>query len=242
MAGTPISVRLLEEVGWSKSIDPDVSFQRYVRTTRHADTRSHCLSALPMAWCITNGPAPIGHVGARIMRLILGTPTTDNRTLATSCSRPTALLNSEARRLCRARVAIKTITDGTSHTLMMAEVRSIKEFGNTWGGTISEIETALGGQTFEADAAPQLGKGRFCFSRWMHQRLHGTNANSTGRDGWCSSMHLCWRRLGDSQSIFRSPQQAPRRCQRIVLRRFSSFCVRHCGFEGLACFGNCGRR
>jgi Protein of unknown function (DUF1559) len=57
--------------------------------------------------------------------------------------------------------AIKTITDGTSHTLMMAEVRSIKEFGTTWGGTISEIETALGGQTFEAMLLPNSEKGDF---------------------------------------------------------------------------------
>lgn len=45
------------------------------------------------------------------------------------------------------------IPDGTSHTLLMAEVRTIKR-DSGWGGPISEIETALGGQTFEGTLLP----------------------------------------------------------------------------------------
>jgi prepilin-type N-terminal cleavage/methylation domain-containing protein len=56
---------------------------------------------------------------------------------------------------------IKKIIDGTSHTLLMAEVRSIKDTGAAWGGTISEIETALGGQTFEALLLPNSSKGDY---------------------------------------------------------------------------------
>ena len=54
---------------------------------------------------------------------------------------------------------MKDITDGTSRTLMMAEVRTIKWYGGSWGGTVSEIETALGGQTFETALGPNSGSG-----------------------------------------------------------------------------------
>ena len=66
---------------------------------------------------------------------------------------------------------IKKIIDGTSHTLMMSEVRTIKWLGSTWGGTVSEIETALGGQTFETllrpnsvfgDSAARIGYKMSC--------------------------------------------------------------------------------
>ena len=55
---------------------------------------------------------------------------------------------------------IKQITDGTSHTLLMSEVRTIKETVG-WGGPISEIETALGGQTFETALEPNSPRGDF---------------------------------------------------------------------------------
>jgi len=54
---------------------------------------------------------------------------------------------------------IKKITDGSSHTLMMSEVRTIKWYGANWGGTVSEIETALGGQTFETTLRPNSTRG-----------------------------------------------------------------------------------
>jgi prepilin-type N-terminal cleavage/methylation domain-containing protein/prepilin-type processing-associated H-X9-DG protein len=49
--------------------------------------------------------------------------------------------------------ALAKIPDGTTHTLLMAEVRTIKR-DSGWGGPISEIETALGGQTFEGTLLP----------------------------------------------------------------------------------------
>ncbi|HZZ28311.1 MAG TPA: DUF1559 domain-containing protein [Pirellulales bacterium] len=54
------------------------------------------------------------------------------------------------------------ISDGTSHTLLMAEIRTIKREPNSssiWGGPISEIETALGGQTFEGILLPNDPRG-----------------------------------------------------------------------------------
>lgn len=47
------------------------------------------------------------------------------------------------------------ITDGTSNTLMMSEVLVLPENGETgWGGPYSDIETALGGQTFTGYNTP----------------------------------------------------------------------------------------
>jgi hypothetical protein len=52
--------------------------------------------------------------------------------------------------------ALKNIPDGTSNTLLMAEIRTIKEFNNdaSWGGPISETEEATGGQSFEGALPP----------------------------------------------------------------------------------------
>jgi prepilin-type N-terminal cleavage/methylation domain-containing protein len=55
--------------------------------------------------------------------------------------------------------SLRKIPDGVSHTLLMAEIRTIKDFGTTWGGPISEIETALGGQTFEGFLGPNSPRG-----------------------------------------------------------------------------------
>jgi prepilin-type N-terminal cleavage/methylation domain-containing protein/prepilin-type processing-associated H-X9-DG protein len=52
------------------------------------------------------------------------------------------------------------IPDGTSKTLLMAEIRTIKR-DNGWGGPISELETALGGQTFEGYLLPNDAKGDY---------------------------------------------------------------------------------
>ena len=57
--------------------------------------------------------------------------------------------------------SLKKITDGTSHTLMMGEIRTIKWGETSWGGPISELETALGGQTFEAFLPPNSLWGDF---------------------------------------------------------------------------------
>jgi prepilin-type N-terminal cleavage/methylation domain-containing protein len=58
--------------------------------------------------------------------------------------------------------ALKKIPDGTSHTLLMAEVRTIKrDPAAGWAGPISEIETALGGQTFEGTLSPNDPRGDY---------------------------------------------------------------------------------
>ena len=56
--------------------------------------------------------------------------------------------------------AIKQIPDGTSHTMLMAEIRTIKETGG-WGGPISDFTTALGGQTFETFLPPNSSRGDY---------------------------------------------------------------------------------
>jgi prepilin-type processing-associated H-X9-DG protein len=56
--------------------------------------------------------------------------------------------------------ALAKISDGTSHTLLMAEIRTIKrDTAAGWAGPISEIETALGGQTFEGTLLPNDAHG-----------------------------------------------------------------------------------
>jgi prepilin-type processing-associated H-X9-DG protein len=57
--------------------------------------------------------------------------------------------------------SLKKITDGTSHTMMMAEIRTIKWGPTHWGGPISELETALGGQTFETFLPPNSNWGDY---------------------------------------------------------------------------------
>ncbi len=53
---------------------------------------------------------------------------------------------------------LSDILDGTTNTLMMAEIVAIAEYQNqasgAWGGPISDIETSLGGQTFEGWVTP----------------------------------------------------------------------------------------
>ncbi|TWT75654.1 hypothetical protein Pla123a_31640 [Posidoniimonas polymericola] len=49
---------------------------------------------------------------------------------------------------------ISKILDGTSNTMMMAEVVVLPENGNAWGGPYSDAQSALGGQTFTGVNAP----------------------------------------------------------------------------------------
>jgi hypothetical protein len=46
------------------------------------------------------------------------------------------------------------ITDGLSNTLMMSECVTIRETGAAWGGPLSDFQTSLGGQAFEAWNTP----------------------------------------------------------------------------------------
>ena len=52
-----------------------------------------------------------------------------------------------------------SIFDGTSNTLLMSECVTITYEGTGWGGTVSEISTSLGGQTFEAWLPPNSPVG-----------------------------------------------------------------------------------
>ena len=52
---------------------------------------------------------------------------------------------------------LREIHDGTSHTLMMTEVKVVPE-SSAWGGSISDIQTSLGGQTFTGWNAPNAGQ------------------------------------------------------------------------------------
>jgi prepilin-type processing-associated H-X9-DG protein len=49
---------------------------------------------------------------------------------------------------------IGDITDGTSNTLLMAEIITVGSTGDNWGGPLSDFSTSLGGQTFEAWLTP----------------------------------------------------------------------------------------
>ncbi len=56
---------------------------------------------------------------------------------------------------------LEVITDGTSHTLMMSEIRILPELPDelTWGGPYSDFTTGLGGQTFTAWNPPNSNVG-----------------------------------------------------------------------------------
>ena len=49
------------------------------------------------------------------------------------------------------------ITDGTSNTLLMSEIKVLPE-SDGWGGPMSDIQTALGGQTFTGWNPPNTGQ------------------------------------------------------------------------------------
>jgi hypothetical protein len=49
---------------------------------------------------------------------------------------------------------LRRISDGSSKTLMMSEVKVVLPNGAGWGGPLSDFITALGGQTFQAWLPP----------------------------------------------------------------------------------------
>jgi prepilin-type N-terminal cleavage/methylation domain-containing protein len=81
--------------------------------------------------------------------------------------------------------ALKTIPDGTSHTLLMSETRTIKWSGNSWGGPISDAEIARGGQAFEGTLLPNDSHGDY--AAWIgYQRVcsdRQTTLDDTAMDG-----------------------------------------------------------
>jgi prepilin-type N-terminal cleavage/methylation domain-containing protein len=146
----------IEEVGWSKAIDTTLSFsdakndfgRRYQIKLYECPSDGMVHNEWPSGnWARwrgnyavnfgnTNYGQTIGLLGLRF----LGAPFMPRKSRA-----------------------LNKIIDGTSHTLMMGETRSIKDFGDTWGGPISEIEEATGGQTFEGTLSPNDSKGDNAF-------------------------------------------------------------------------------
>lgn len=49
---------------------------------------------------------------------------------------------------------LKNIPDGTSNTLMVAEILALKETGAAWGGPLSDFTSGLGGNSFEGTLEP----------------------------------------------------------------------------------------
>ena len=92
---------------------------------------------------------------------------------------------------------IKKISDGTSHTLLMSEVRTIK-YANGWGGSISELETALGGCTFNTFMEPNSPRGdnAFRIGYWKASCTEGNVLDETAMDGvpgpTCSGDGTTW--------------------------------------------------
>jgi prepilin-type N-terminal cleavage/methylation domain-containing protein len=78
---------------------------------------------------------------------------------------------------------LNKISDGTSKTLLMAEVRTIKR-DTGWGGPISEIETSLGGQTFEGYLLPNDAKGDYT------SRVGCTGGTGVGPEGTLTTADL----------------------------------------------------
>ena len=56
-------------------------------------------------------------------------------------------------------LSIGKIRDGSSHTLLMSEIRALRYEGPLWGGPMSDFQTALGGQTFNGWLPPNSRLG-----------------------------------------------------------------------------------
>jgi prepilin-type N-terminal cleavage/methylation domain-containing protein len=104
---------------------------------------------------------------------------------------------------------IKKITDGSSHTLLMAEIRTIK-LVNGWGGPISELETALGGDTFEAFMEPNSPRGDAAYriGYWKASCTEGNPLDEAAMDGvpgpFCTGDGTTWnQQIFDARSKHR---------------------------------------
>jgi prepilin-type N-terminal cleavage/methylation domain-containing protein len=157
----------IEEVGWSKAIDKSVSFSH----TNNEMARRYKIKIFEcpddgMAqnewgrpnWCRWRANYAVNFGNASYGQGSTGLPTALLAT-ATAPAVPAVKQFLGAPFGIRKSRGLKTIPDGTSHTLLMAECRSIKWDGASWGGTVSEIETALGGQTFEGFLPPNSAWG-----------------------------------------------------------------------------------
>ena len=79
------------------------------------------------------------------------------------------------------------ITDGTTNTLMMAEIKVLPEIDDaTWGGTLSDTQTAVGGQIFTGwlppnSAAPDcfVPRGVVAAEHYLRNNIPVPNAGAT---------------------------------------------------------------
>jgi prepilin-type N-terminal cleavage/methylation domain-containing protein len=171
----------IEEVGWSKSIDPTIPFcdagGKNYQARIFKIKMFECPDDRMVQNEFTNGPNPIQWARWRANYAVnfgntnyaqtdIPTPflaytySPANPDVPSAPAMPApGQFKGAPFGLVKSR-NMKQITDGTSHTLMMAEVRTIKETDG-WGGPISEIETALGGQTFEAALEPNSPRGDY---------------------------------------------------------------------------------
>ena len=179
----------IEEVGWAKSIDTSVSF---------SDTRNEAARRYQVKFfeCPSDGmvhnewPSNMWCRWRTNYAINFGN-TNYGQTFGVGNIRFQG-----APFMPRKSRALKFITDGTSHTLMMSEMRTIKDFGNSWGGPISEIEEATGGQTFEGTLGPNDVKGDNAF-RVACMLPDGTTNGCTEQTpiptagaGWRPAMHV----------------------------------------------------
>jgi prepilin-type N-terminal cleavage/methylation domain-containing protein/prepilin-type processing-associated H-X9-DG protein len=168
----------IEEVGWAKSIDTTISFCDAGGKNRNARVAKISIFECPSDGMypdeFTSGPNPTQWARWRANYAVNFGNTnygqTDNQPAVDSNhpAQPLFLgapfgpsIKSGKKNLQGKGVgsrALKQIKDGTSHTLLMAETRTIKR-DSGWGGPISEIETALGGQTFEGTLTPNDARG-----------------------------------------------------------------------------------
>jgi len=168
----------ISEIGLSKALDKTVSFSdtKNDMARRFKVTIFECPSDRmvqdewqSMNWARWRGNYAVNFGNANYGQFnfsATGQPTTRSAVNALPANSPNpgdpavpAVKFSSAPFGIRASSALKKVPDGTSHTLLMAEVRTIKETGAAWGGTISEIQTALGGQTFETFLPPNSSRG-----------------------------------------------------------------------------------
>jgi len=153
----------IEEVGWSKSIDTSVPFSGNTVNTvaRRLKIKLFECPDDEMVqnewpsdfWCRWRGNYAVNFGNTNYGQGYSGLPTPLLATATAPAVPGVKQFLGAPFGLVRSR-NLKQVTDGTSHTLLMAEIRTIKWYNNSWGGPGSDFETALGGQTFETFLPP----------------------------------------------------------------------------------------
>ena len=185
----------IEEVGWAKSINTDIAFCDTNGVNHNARVYKVSFFECPSDGMYPNefssGPDPTRWARWRANYAVNfgNTNYGQNNQSQIDTTHPAAQFkgapfgpstlrgkkNSAGLNLPGSRTLSK-IPDGTSHTLLMSEVRTIKR-DSGWGGPISEIETALGGQTFEGTLLPNDARGDYV------NRVPCVNAKISGSCG-----------------------------------------------------------